>query len=142
MPSIFLLAGFIQCSSFKLPKPFRGKRSESRRKSRKHSKLSGDGQDAKTAKGKKTPVTTVLSGNLTDSTDSMCSRSSCDSNMTMESVPSLQKATRVASNGALPATIQLMPADTFYFMPMEEEFTDLQCITDDNEWGYFVDMAD
>lgn len=133
MPSIFLFAGFIKCS-VKLPKPFRAKCKKSQKQSKAH------GVDAMSAKGDEKVMTTVLSGNLTDSTDSMYSRSSCgDSIMTMETASPFQKGTRVVSHDNLGGAVELLPAKTFYFMPMQEECADLQCTTSEEDWGYFVD---
>jgi hypothetical protein len=142
MPSIFLLTDLLPCASISLPKALRGRRP--RKKARKEA----EAQDVVASKVVTTmeeekPIATVLSGNLTDSTESMYSHSSSESTTNMEPPLPFLKSARFVSNDQLAESIEVnLPAESFYFMPMEEEHSDLQSVNTDASWGYFVDMEE
>ena len=134
MPSIFLFAGFIECSSLRLPRPFRS------RNSRKQPAKSLDGPETTTKRGNERAMTRNLSGNWTDSTESLYSHSSSDSASTMESL-AFQKGAKVVSNEEHIDSVEVfIPAEPFYFMPMER--FDRKSTSSDDSWGYFVDVED
>ncbi|CAB9508093.1 expressed unknown protein [Seminavis robusta] len=157
MPSIYLFAGCIQCTAPRLPR-FRSRKSKKSRKAIKDgSDPSADYPEPPTLFCGKPSLANASSGEsfMTDSTNSFSSGMlSCNSlpYFTPSASPINQKPLRAYClskevNIEFPAgggEVEIQPAEPFYFQSFlneDDDGKDLQSASDDNDWGYFVDMS-